>query len=249
MLRSRGAGRVRAVVLVGFVIGVTAVLAVRVLRLGPLPQIQPPTLAVGEPLSRLAIDVDAAQFSRQPPLRLRSRQPQTPRLVEIPSAPIAEATMATQFELTLPPFEFGARMEAPIRTRDGGFQSVLPVDAPQVSSSPAWFRRPSPMRGSMTAMYLAYGTLQVLDVHSTLRAVGAGAVEANPLVRPIVSTPAGLISLKAASALGTVYLVERLRKRNPTAAFAFAVGVNSLYTIAVVHNYRVGTRMARRRLP
>ena len=222
------------------------VLAVRVFRLGPLPQIKPPTLAVSEPFSFRAIEIDAGQFARLAPVLRRRRRFEARRPVEIPGAPIADAASATEFELTLPPIEFGARMEAPIPTRNGGFQSILPVDAPQVSFSPAWFREPSPMRGSMTAMYLAYGTLQVLDVHSTLRAVGAGAVEANPLVRPIVSTPAALISLKAASALGTVYLVERLRKRNPTAAFAFAVGVNSLYTIAVVHNYRVGTRMARR---
>ena len=126
------------------------------------------------------------------------------------------------------------RLACAIRAR--GRRTRAPLDNSRAATTRAASRAPPRVAGPRSDSH----------VHSTLRAVGAGAVAANPLLRPIVSTPAALISLKAASALGTVYLVERLRKRNPTAAFAFALGVNSLYTIAVVHNYRVGTRMVRR---
>jgi hypothetical protein len=92
------------------------------------------------------------------------------------------------------------------------------------------------------AMYAAYGTLQALDVHSTLRAVDRNGVEANPLLRPIASSPARLTAFKAASTAGIIYLTERLRKKHPVAALAFGIGVNSLQTFVVLHNYSVAKR-------
>ena len=92
------------------------------------------------------------------------------------------------------------------------------------------------------AMYAAYGTLQALDVHSTLRAIDRNGVEANPLLRPIATSPAGLTAFKAASTAGIIYLTERLRKKHPVAALAFGIGVNSLQTFVVLHNYRVARR-------
>jgi hypothetical protein len=89
------------------------------------------------------------------------------------------------------------------------------------------------------AMYAAYGTLQALDVHSTLRAIDRNGVEGNPLLRPVASSPAGLTAFKAASTAGIIYLTERLRKKHPVAALAFGIGVNSLQAFVVLHNYRV----------
>ena len=92
------------------------------------------------------------------------------------------------------------------------------------------------------AIYAAYGMLQVLDVHSTLRALDHRAAEANPLIRSIVSSPAGLIALKTASTTGILYLVERVRRKNPTAALVFSIVASSVQAYVVAHNYRVARR-------
>ena len=92
------------------------------------------------------------------------------------------------------------------------------------------------------ALYATYGTFQALDVHSTLKALDNGGAEGNPLVRTVVESPAGLIAVKAASTAGFVYLVERLRRKNRTAAFALAIGVTSLQAYVVAHNYSIARR-------
>jgi hypothetical protein len=92
------------------------------------------------------------------------------------------------------------------------------------------------------ALYATYGTFQALDVHSTLKALDNGGVEGNPLVRTVVGSPAGLIAVKAASTAGFVYVVERLRKKNRTAAFVLAIGVTSLQAYVVAHNYSIARR-------
>jgi hypothetical protein len=100
----------------------------------------------------------------------------------------------------------------------------------------------SPSAAPSLAIYAAYGMLQALDVHSTLNAVGNGGVEGNPLLRSLVSSPAGLITLKAASTVGVIYFIERLRKKHPAAALALSIGVSSLQAYVVVHNYRVAQK-------
>ena len=92
------------------------------------------------------------------------------------------------------------------------------------------------------ALYATYGTFQALDVHSTLKALDNGGAEGNPLVRTVAESPAGLIAVKAASTAGFVYVVERLRKKNRTAAFVLAIGVTSLQAYVVAHNYGIATR-------
>ncbi len=92
------------------------------------------------------------------------------------------------------------------------------------------------------ALYATYGTFQALDVHSTLKALDNGGAEGNPLVRTVAESPAGLIAVKAASTAGFVYVVERLRRKNRTAAFVLAIGVTSLQAYVVAHNYGIATR-------
>ena len=100
----------------------------------------------------------------------------------------------------------------------------------------------SRLTGPTIAMYAAYGMVQALDAHSTLRALDGRGAEGNPFVRPFASSPARLVSFKAASAAGVLYLAQRLRKKNQVAALALMVGVTSLQTYVVVHNYRVAHR-------
>ena len=113
--------------------------------------------------------------------------------------------------------------------------------APEIAASSS-VRRKIFASAPGISMYAAYGVFQALDVHSTLRALEGDAVEANPLVRPFASSPVGLVSLKLATGAGVLYLMERVRKKNPTAAFVLAIGVNCVQAFVVAHNYRVARR-------
>jgi hypothetical protein len=92
---------------------------------------------------------------------------------------------------------------------------------------------------SMWTMYVALGGLEVADVQLTLTALGDRTYEANPLMRPLAGHPAALVGIKAASAVGTIYLVERLRKRHPAAAAVTMAAIDAGYIAVVVHNARV----------
>ena len=100
---------------------------------------------------------------------------------------------------------------------------------------PAGARRPS----ALMPLYVSFGTLQVLDGHSTVRALRRGAVEANPLMRGIVGNPAGLFAVKTAGTAGVIYAGEKLWKRNKAAAVIFMVATNSAMAWVVQHNYRI----------
>jgi hypothetical protein len=110
---------------------------------------------------------------------------------------------------------------------------------------------PAPARSDVLdtvtlGMYGVFGVLQVLDAHSTLRAIDRGASEFNPVVRPFASSPTALISFKAASSAGVLYLTERLRKKHPVAALAFVIAVNSAQAYVVAQNYRIANSIPRR---
>jgi hypothetical protein len=101
---------------------------------------------------------------------------------------------------------------------------------------------PAGLSASMFSMYAMYGTLQALDAHSTLQALDNNAVEANPVIKSMADSPAALVSFKAATSVGVLYLLERLRKKNPKAAFFLALGVNSAQAYVVAHNYRAAKK-------
>lgn len=124
---------------------------------------------------------------------------------------------------------------------DPSLTSFVPhVPAPSVSVLTA--PTTSAASPASLAVYGIYGVIQVLDVHSTQRAISGNGVEANPFLRPFASSPAALITLKAASGAGIVYLMERVRKKHPAAALALAIGINSVQAMVVMHNYRVARR-------
>jgi hypothetical protein len=99
--------------------------------------------------------------------------------------------------------------------------------------------RVSPNRGILVPLYASFAALQALDAHSTLRALDAGAAEANPLLGGIAHKPAALLAIKAGLAASTIYLVEKVRVRSRGAAIALMAALNSVYATIVAHNYRV----------
>ena len=56
-----------------------------------------------------------------------------------------------------------------------------------------------------------------MDTHSTFRALDAGLVEANPLMRWAVAHPVAFVSIKAAATAGTILVAEKIRKKHPGA--------------------------------
>jgi hypothetical protein len=95
-------------------------------------------------------------------------------------------------------------------------------------------RRPDPL----VPLYVSFGTLQVLDTHSTWRAIDRGAVEANPVLRGVVGNQVGLVALKAAGTAGLIYASEKMWKRNRTASIVFMIAANSAMAWVVQNNYR-----------
>ena len=110
---------------------------------------------------------------------------------------------------------------------------------PTLAQAAGKFDAPRPQRpDALMPLYLTYATLQALDVHSTLRALDRGAVEANPLMKNLTESPASLVAVKAASAAGVLYTTEQLWKRNPAAAVVFMIAANSAMAWVVQNNYR-----------
>ena len=93
-------------------------------------------------------------------------------------------------------------------------------------------------RGVLVPLYVSFAALQALDVHSTLRAVDAGAVEQNPFLKGLVNQPAALIALKGGVAASTILITDKIRHRSRVGAIVAMAALNSVYVTVVAHNYR-----------
>ena len=91
--------------------------------------------------------------------------------------------------------------------------------------------------GLLIPMYVANAALHGLDVYSTSEALKAGYREANPLLRN--ANPATIVGLKAAATLTSVFVAEKLWRRNRMAAVAVMVGLNVGLAAVVANNYRI----------
>lgn len=115
-----------------------------------------------------------------------------------------------------------------------------------VEQLPSTFLRPQPAShpsALMTSLYASTFAMQALDVHSTLTAFSAGAVEANPLMTGVTKNRWAFVALKAGIATSTVLAAHNMAKRNKVAAIATLVAMNSAYAMIVQHNYRVAQRL------
>ena len=86
-------------------------------------------------------------------------------------------------------------------------------------------------------LYASFVALQVVDMHSTWRALDHGSVEANPLLSGVAGNKAVLFTAKAAGTAAVIAVSERLRKKSPTAALVSMIAANSGMTWVVQHNY------------
>lgn len=97
----------------------------------------------------------------------------------------------------------------------------------------------APSRPSaLVPLYVSFAALQVIDTHSTSRALAKGAVEANPLMKGIAASEVGLLAVKGAGTAGVLYVSEKMWKKNRAAAVIFMVAANSGMAWIVQNNYR-----------
>jgi hypothetical protein len=95
---------------------------------------------------------------------------------------------------------------------------------------------------SLVPLYVSFATVQVLDIHSTYNGLGRGGREVNPLLGPVVESPAAFVAVKAGATAGTIYLAEKIWKRNRKAAILTMIGANIAYGVIASHNYSVARR-------
>jgi Domain of unknown function (DUF5658) len=100
------------------------------------------------------------------------------------------------------------------------------VPAPQVEQ---------PRPAALLPLYGSLAVMQALDVDSTLKALGGGLHEGNPLLRS--ASPAALVAIKAGATASMIVVSERLRKRHPKVAVVLMAGINAAYTMVAIHNY------------
>jgi hypothetical protein len=125
-----------------------------------------------------------------------------------------------------------------VSLQEAARSQAVPTAAPAgiTSAGVALARQPRP--GALVPLYASFATLQVLDAHSTSRALDRGAVEANPVMKGLAGNPTALLALKAAGTAGVIFASERMWKKNRTAAVLFMVAANSAMAWVVQHNYR-----------
>ena len=103
---------------------------------------------------------------------------------------------------------------------------------------PPVYRRPGSSM-LLNSLYASTIAMQALDVHSTLSAFRAGAVEGNPMMAGVTKNRAAFMAVKAGVAASTVLAARQLAKRNRVAAVVTLVAINSAYAFVVNHNYKI----------
>ena len=104
---------------------------------------------------------------------------------------------------------------------------------------PLMLRRQSSPAVLMKSMYATTAVMQALDLHSTLQAFKAGAVEGNPLMAGITKNRVAFVATKAAVAASTMFAARQIAKRSKVGAVITMVAVNSAYAMIVRHNYKL----------
>ena len=105
----------------------------------------------------------------------------------------------------------------------------------------------APRPAALAPLYVSFAALQVLDIHSTLRASETGARELNPVISGLLGSPAALVATKAGVAAGMIFVSEGVRKHHPRTALLTMFALNSAYAIIVAHNYVSEARAGRSR--
>jgi hypothetical protein len=136
--------------------------------------------------------------------------------------------------------------------QETGQDARTPSLAASVSANPVQFaneQAPAPVREFRTdprwttpvliSLQATTIVTQMLDVHSTMKAVNAGGVEGNPIMGGLVNNKAAFLTVKAGVAAGVIYITHRVARDNKMAAIAASAAINSAFLMVARHNYRV----------
>jgi hypothetical protein len=93
------------------------------------------------------------------------------------------------------------------------------------------------MPASLTNMYFKHAALQGLDALTTISALNRGHAEANPLLSS--GNTALIVGGKIAATSLSVYLTQKLWKRNRKAAIVTMFVTNAILSAAVINNSAV----------
>jgi len=89
----------------------------------------------------------------------------------------------------------------------------------------------------LTGLYAASIALHAYDTYSTLSGLRAGAVELNPVMKPVVGNPAVFMTVKAAITATTILSAEKLwRNGQRKQAIVVMIVSNGLMAFVDVHN-------------
>ena len=117
--------------------------------------------------------------------------------------------------------------------------AVPDLAVPSGTAKPRWMvDAPEKRPGALPVLYATFGALQMADAYSTRRAIGAGAVEVNPFMKKAAGNSGTLYAVKAASAIGSIYLAEKLWKKNRKGAVILMSVVNGVTAAVVARNLR-----------
>jgi hypothetical protein len=101
--------------------------------------------------------------------------------------------------------------------------------------------------GVLRALYVSTPIVQAVDGFSTMKVVQLGGREQNPLMAPIVSSPAAFAATRATIAFGEIYMAHGLAKHNRFLAIGALAGLNVAYALFAAHNFKVANTLQRQR--
>ena len=117
--------------------------------------------------------------------------------------------------------------------------ALVGVDSFSPALRPSSVSRPA----VLPVLYVSFAALQAYDAHSTLTGLKNGAQEANPLARSIVGSPATFWTVKAATAGASIFVAEKLWKKNKVAAVVTMAVANGISAMVAARNASVLKRV------
>jgi hypothetical protein len=148
------------------------------------------------------------------------------------------ASAAAAYGAPAPPAQNEGRLTVPIAPQPSE-EAATTIDFDVLPAQPAESvsERPS---AAFSFLYATNAALQSFDAYSTLKALDGRGVERNPLMTPVVRSPAGFLAVKISAATVAIVAAEQLRKRDHRlAALLLMLGSNSFMACVAINNARV----------
>ena len=135
-----------------------------------------------------------------------------------------------------------------VRAEDLGVSSRAPSDEPDdVVRTDADDRPDAPRRpAALPFLYGGLVFLQTYDMSVSLSLKRAGAVEANPFMRPLIESPTAFVLVKSGVTAASIVAAERLwHKRHRAEAVMMLVVTNGIMGFVAIHNTSVRNALRR----